>query len=115
MTSRFRRNPKSYPVSVQDSVRIDYAHKLTEKNKTWLSAFNESEYGGNAECIEHITGEKVSQGEKQKAWRQAKKRQRDAFSKLRVPEKTLRAGSTNHEDILIELIDLKTKTMKEKI
>lgn len=111
-----RRNPQRFPKAVREAVSVDYISKLTAEEREYLAAFNEAEFGGNAEALELITGKPVTQADKRKAWRNLKRKQRDALNQYNLPLETLdfERSSSNHEDTLIDLIDIKAAFLKRQ-
>lgn len=109
-----RFDPRSYAASIRDRVQIDYAGRLSVKEKEWLAAFNETEYGSNPDCLEYITGKKVSVEEKRKFYREIKRYQRDILTAgprvdLSLCVVFLDGFMASNEDVLIEMIDEEDK------
>jgi hypothetical protein len=95
---------------VRDRVEIDYAKRLTFEEQSWLASFNEAEYGSNPDCLQFITGKRVSVEEKRRLWREIKRYERDGFGpgpRINIDEYFLglHLHSVSNEDVLIEAID----------
>ena len=108
-------NPRKYSRIKQEFFEVDYANKLSKKDKEWLAKFQWEELGANVENAKFNKSKK----DKRKVYHNNNTRNRDIYSHLKATNRVIDLqpmlyndqsnvlGGENYEEYLIDYIDSK--------